>query len=59
MCIRDRGTALRTGQHCAQPLMDALGVASTNRISLWLYNTEEEIQLFLTHLRMVCERFGA
>jgi len=39
--------------------MDALGVASTNRISLWLYNTEEEIRSFLDHLRMVCDRFGA
>ena len=59
MLLNEGGIALRTGQHCAQPLMDALGVASTNRISLWLYNTEEEIQSFLTHLRMVCERFGA
>lgn len=58
MLLDEGGFALRTGQHCAQPLMDALGVASTNRISLWLYNTEEEIQSFLDHLRMVCERFG-
>ncbi len=58
MLLDEGGFALRTGQHCAQPLMDALGVASTNRISLWLYNTEEEIQSFLDHLGMVCERFG-
>ncbi len=59
MLLDEGGFALRTGQHCAQPLMDALGVASTNRISLWLYNTEEEIRSFLDHLRMVCDRFGA
>ena len=58
MLLDEGGFALRTGQHCAQPLMDALGVASTNRISLWLYNTEEEIRSFLDHLGMVCERFG-
>ena len=59
LLLDEGGFALRTGQHCAQPLMDALGVASTNRISLWLYNTEEEIRSFLDHLRMVCDRFGA
>ena len=59
MLLDEGGFALRTGQHCAQPLMDALGVASTNRISLWLYNTEEEIRSFLDHLKMVCDRFGA
>ena len=58
MMLDEGGFALRTGQHCAQPLMDALGVASTNRISLWLYNTEEEVKSFLSHLRMICERFG-
>ena len=58
MLLDEGGFALRTGQHCAQPLMDALGVASTNRISLWLYNTEEEVKSFLSHLRMICERFG-
>jgi cysteine desulfurase/selenocysteine lyase len=58
MLLDEGGFALRTGQHCAQPLMDALGVASTNRISLWLYNTEEEVKSFLSYLRMICERFG-
>ena len=58
LLLDEGGFAIRTVQHCAQPLMDALGVLSTNRISLWLYNTEEEVQSFLSHLRMICERFG-
>ena len=47
MCIRDRfldaqGIAIRTGHHCCQPLMQALGVEATARASFALYNTEEE-----------------
>ena len=54
MCIRDRGTlldqmgiAVRTGHHCCQPLMCALGTTGTTRASFALYNTEEEVQTFL------------
>lgn len=39
--------AVRAGHHCAQPLMEFLGVQSTARASVWLYNTQEEIQRFL------------
>ena len=38
-----RGIAVRTGQHCTQPIMDALGVAGTVRASLALYSTKEDI----------------
>ncbi len=51
------GYAVRTGHHCAQPLMDALGVPSTNRASFWIYNTQEEVEGFITHLKYICERF--
>ena len=37
------GIAVRAGHHCAQPIMDKLGVSSTIRASFYLYNTEEEI----------------
>lgn len=37
------GIAVRAGHHCAQPIMDKLGVSSTIRVSFYLYNTEEEI----------------
>ena len=52
------GYAVRTGHHCAQPLMDALGVPSTKRASFWIYNTREEVEGFITHLKYICERFA-
>ncbi|DAC35239.1 MAG TPA: aminotransferase class V-fold PLP-dependent enzyme [Candidatus Thalassarchaeaceae archaeon] len=55
--LDEGGFAVRTGHHCAQPLMDALGVPSTNRASFWIYNTLDEAQAFVSHLRYVCERF--
>ena len=58
-CLLDEGGfAVRTGHHCAQPLMDALGVPSTNRASFWIYNTQEEVESFISHLRYICERFS-
>ena len=56
--LDEGGFAVRTGHHCAQPLMDALGVPSTNRASFWIYNTLDEAQSFVKHLRYVCERFA-
>jgi cysteine desulfurase/selenocysteine lyase len=41
--LDNRGIAVRTGHHCAQPLMDRLGVPGTTRASLAMYNTKEEI----------------
>lgn len=41
------GIAVRTGHHCCQPLMCALGTTGTTRISFALYNTEEEVQILL------------
>ena len=38
-----RGIAVRTGHHCAQPLMDAFGIAGTTRASFAFYNTTEEV----------------
>ena len=52
------GYAVRTGHHCAQPLMDALGVPSTNRASFWIYNTQQEVEGFISHLKYICERFA-
>ena len=40
------GIAIRTGNHCAQPLMEALKLPGTLRVSLALYNTKDEIDLF-------------
>lgn len=44
------GIAVRAGHHCAQPIMDKLGVSSTIRVSFYLYNTEEEIDLLCESL---------
>src|SRR5438067_1160223 len=41
--LDEDGIAVRSGHHCAQPLMERLGVAATTRASVYLYNNEEEI----------------
>ncbi len=43
--LDEDGIAVRAGHHCAQPLMDRLGVPGTTRASFYLYNTEEEVDL--------------
>ncbi len=42
--------AIRSGHHCAQPLMKSLGISSSNRVSLSLYNTSTEIDFFIDSL---------
>jgi cysteine desulfurase/selenocysteine lyase len=44
------GVAIRTGQHCAQPVMDRLGIPATARASLAMYNTREEIDALVAAL---------
>ena len=57
--IVDReGVALRTGHHCAQPLMERLGVAGTARASFGLYNTREEVDRLAHAILSVKEIFG-
>lgn len=51
------GVAVRTGHHCAEPLMHRLGVQGTVRASLALYNTLEEVDLFAQHLQRVLQMF--
>ena len=51
------GIAVRTGHHCAQPLMDRLGVAGTVRASFALYNTKEEIDALVAGIRRVSQMF--
>jgi cysteine desulfurase / selenocysteine lyase len=56
--ILDReGIAIRAGNHCAQPIMDSLGIQGTARVSLGLYNTSEDIEALLRGLRKVKEVF--
>jgi cysteine desulfurase / selenocysteine lyase len=57
--ILDReGVAIRTGQHCAQPVMDRYGVPATARASFAIYNTHDEIDTFARAVRKVQEMFG-
>jgi cysteine desulfurase/selenocysteine lyase len=57
--IVDReGVAIRTGHHCAQPVMDRFGIPATARASLAMYNTREEIDALVTALHKVNEVFG-
>src|SRR3954462_86351 len=52
--ILDReGVAVRTGQHCAQPIMDRFGISATIRASLAIYNTREEIDVLVRALERV------
>ena len=52
--ILDRlGIAVRTGHHCAQPLMHALGIDGTVRASFAVYNTREEIDTFIAAVNRV------
>ena len=51
------GIAVRTGHHCAQPLMNRLGVSGTVRASFALYNTPEEVDTLVSGIRRVSKMF--
>jgi cysteine desulfurase/selenocysteine lyase len=53
------GVAVRTGHHCAQPVMERYGVPATTRASMAVYNTTEEIDTLVRGLHKVREVFGA
>lgn len=56
--LDSQGIAIRSGHHCAMPLMDFLQVAATNRMSLSFYNTEHEIDVCVNALQKVIEVFA-
>lgn len=51
------GIAVRTGHHCAQPLMDRLGILGTVRASFALYNTKEEVDILVDGIKRVAAMF--
>lgn len=57
MLLDRLGIAVRTGHHCAQPLMKVLGIEGTVRASLSFYNTREEIDRFIEGLNRVSKMF--
>ncbi|MEE8580082.1 MAG: cysteine desulfurase [Myxococcota bacterium] len=56
--LDQQGIAIRTGHHCAQPVMDRYGVPATARASLSLYNTREEVDALVAGLERVREIFA-
>ncbi|MEE1337927.1 MAG: cysteine desulfurase [Muribaculaceae bacterium] len=52
------GIAVRTGHHCAEPLMHRLGVEGTVRASFGIYNTMEEVEQFVAAVERVAKMFG-
>ncbi|MCP3659067.1 MAG: cysteine desulfurase [Bacteroidetes bacterium] len=53
MMLNASGIAVRTGNHCAQPLMDKLNLSGTVRVSLSIYNTKEEIDFLVSTLKKI------
>jgi cysteine desulfurase/selenocysteine lyase len=58
MILDKMGIAVRTGTHCAQPLMDRYGITGNIRASIAFYNTEEEIEALVKGVRKVTEMFA-
>ncbi len=57
--ILDReGIAIRTGHHCAQPVMDRFGISATARASFAFYNTKMEVDILVKGIQKVIEVFG-
>ncbi|NLF41697.1 MAG: aminotransferase class V-fold PLP-dependent enzyme, partial [Bacteroidales bacterium] len=52
------GIAVRTGHHCAQPVMDKLGIPGTVRASFAVYNTTQEIDLMVEALKKITQMFS-
>ena len=57
--LDQEGICIRTGHHCAQPVMTRYDLPATARASFGLYNTREEVDALVAGLRKVLEVFGA
>jgi len=55
--LDSEGVAIRSGHHCAQPLMEFLGIASAARASFYIYNTKEEIDRLVEGILKVKKTF--
>lgn len=56
--LDEQGVAIRVGHHCCQPFMKKMGIAGTARASFYLYNTKEDIDIFIEGLKKVMEIFA-
>jgi cysteine desulfurase/selenocysteine lyase len=57
--LDEEGVAVRSGHHCAQPLMEYLDVPATARASFYIYNTKEEVDTFINALEKARKLFGS
>lgn len=57
MMLDAKGIAVRTGHHCTQPLMESRGIDGTVRISFSIYNTIEEVTIFINGLNDIVEKW--
>jgi cysteine desulfurase/selenocysteine lyase len=57
MMLDAKGVAVRTGHHCTQPLMHRFGIDGTIRASLSIYNTSEEVSIFVEYLKQIVEKW--
>jgi cysteine desulfurase/selenocysteine lyase len=55
--LDEEGIAIRSGHHCAQPLMEFLNIPAASRVSFYIYNTKEEIDAFITALEKARKLF--
>ena len=58
MMLDKLGIAVRTGHHCAEPLMHSLGIQGTVRASFSFYNTMEEVDVLVSGIKRVAKMFG-
>ena len=56
--LDQEGIAVRTGHHCAQPVMDRFGIPATARASFALYNTRDDVDTLVQGIRKVKEVFA-
>lgn len=57
--LDQEGVAVRTGHHCAQPLHEILGAAGSLRASLYFYNNQEDIDVFISKLKETLDMFNS
>ncbi len=57
--LDEEGIAIRSGHHCAQPLMEFLGVPAMSRASFYVYNTKDEVDVFINALEKARKLFGS
>ena len=57
--LDQNNVAVRAGHHCAQPLMDRLGIAGTTRASFGVYSDESDVDALVAAIKAAQEMFGA